>query len=362
MKKRRLTNMTIGEVSSCREGINKDAKAVFWKAADDDVDVVKGKFNEVLQAAHIEEAVRAIMSPMYDYSEMLRSSFYRVLADENISPDQKESALKTCIEEFASELTKALSVTIQIFEKEAKDMPDKETVYTQEQFDKAVKEAVDKALDEQKARVDELSILAKMTAEEKSYYDSIQKDDDKALFRKATVDQRKELIKKAKDEDETYTTAEGRVIRKSVVGDDTFAVLKSQEERIHKQAETIRIEKEKRELAEFEKAAEKEYPNVPGEPIVKAKILRQIDSINDESVKKGLLELLKSANNAIGKSFDSIGGSGSGNTGQSVLVQITDLATQVAKSKGISIEKAKQEVILSNPELYREYEKEMYGN
>jgi len=83
--------------------------------------------------------------------------------------------------------------------------------------------------------------------------------------------------------DETFES-EGVVIRKSEVGEPTFKLLKSQAEKL--------------ELGAFEKKAQAEIANLPGELTLKAKVLRTISKL-DKDVREGLEAMLKGGSAAV---------------------------------------------------------------
>ena len=86
----------------------------------------------------------------------------------------------------------------------------------------------------------------------------------------ATVTKAKETVEK----DEVIKVGEIEV-KKSAVGDATFAVIKAQ------QAEIVK-ERDARELVELTKRAETEYASLPGEPVAKAKVLKAMAGLGEE--------------------------------------------------------------------------------
>lgn len=157
-------------------------------------------------------------------------------------------------------------------------------------------------------------------------------------------------VTKAKDaaaNDEVVKIDDKTEVRKSVVGDATFAVIKAQQAQ-------IAHERSARELVEVAKRAETEFGNFPGEAIAKAKALVSLAALPEEP-RKTLEEMLKAGNAALGKSFTSIGSSGhSPSFGGSADEQLDNLAKAKAKEENIDFHKA-YDAVLASPEGKRLY-------
>ena len=110
------------------------------------------------------------------------------------------------------------------------------------------------------------------------------------------------LIEKSVEADEVLTV-DGQQIRKSVVGDVSFAVFKSQEARIAKSEEVARLEKENRLFQEDIKKAADAWPNIKGTDIEKGSLFAIIHGIKNEDVKKYALEVFASANEVVSKTL-----------------------------------------------------------
>lgn len=128
-------------------------------------------------------------------------------------------------------------------------------------------EEVQKELDALKAQNAELEALAKMSDDEKSYMDKMS-DEDKKKWMQMTPEERKERMRTAKAADERYTTVDGQIIQKSALGAETFALFKSQDERLRKmQADA--------DMAEAQALVKSICPNLPGEPDSMAGAIRK---------------------------------------------------------------------------------------
>jgi hypothetical protein len=91
--------------------------------------------------------------------------------------------------------------------------------------------------------------------------------------------------------DETFE-AGGVTIHKSEVGEGPFKLMKSQQERI--------------EISDFEKAATSQVPNLPGETVAKAKVLRAVAKMDKETA-DALNAMLKAGNEAMAKMLKPLG-------------------------------------------------------
>lgn len=314
-KVRILHNLKLNEVSLVTNPANPDAHVHLVKFADDDVN--KSAFNEILNEMEIEEKIRDVIRPMWGLSDVLMSAFYRIMQDDSLSMDQKKKELKASINEFASKFKQSLdeikidkstassgSVTkeeSEMDEKKLQELIAKAVEAANGKLDVAaitaiVKDAVSAALTDKDAQIRKLQAEASLTAEQKAYYDKLS-DVEKEAFLKLDAKKRDAEVKKASDSDETVEI-EGRIVRKSVVGDDLFYIMKSQSDRLQTQEEMVRKEREARELAEFEKIAKDEYSNLPGTDAEKAKVLKFM-SICDPGVKTTLETIMKAANEGL---------------------------------------------------------------
>ena len=143
-----------------------------------------------------------------------------------------------------------------------------------------------------------------------------------------------ELAKRAEiaKSDESFEYA-GKTIRKSVVGDDVFTVMKAQ-------ADTI-------EMAEFTKRAEGEFKHLTGEPLAKAKALRAVAKMGKED-REAIEAMLKAGEIAMADRLTVKGADGGAPVG-SAQAQLEKLAETRATEKKITKSAAYAEV-LETPE------------
>ena len=139
--------------------------------------------------------------------------------------------------------------------------------------------------------------------------------------------------------DETFE-AEGVTIRKSEVGEASFKVMKAQQDKL--------------ELADFEKRATSDIPNLPGETTLKAKVLRAVSKM-EKDVREGLEAMLKGGSAAF-KTLSKSAGADTppdATTDQGKLdAMVNDYATKNSVTKAVAYTK-----VLETPEGAELYNK-----
>lgn len=162
-------------------------------------------------------------------------------------------------------------------------------------------DALQAKIDELTQRAEKAEAINALKADERAHFDSLSGADADAFLGKSE-DERVSIMKAAGDADPVvYKSLDGSEFRAS---DDPRVVKAVQ--RADEATKAAGDEREKRESLELEKRAEAELPNLPGTPAVRASVLKAVESIEDEDVRKGALEALKSANAGI---FERAGGS-----------------------------------------------------
>ena len=158
-------------------------------------------------------------------------------------------------------------------------------------------------------------------------------------------------------EDETIEIG-GATFKKSLIGESAFEAIRASA------VETIKLRKQM-EHQEMVARVEKEYPNVAGDPSVKADILAMFEKSSDK-VKEAGLAMLKSLNEA-GKEFKKEIGSNSGgdatsfakfDTDDEATAKLDALAKEYAKKNSVDYVTA-YDAILDTPEGAELYEKHL---
>lgn len=166
-------------------------------------------------------------------------------------------------------------------------------------------DAVQKKLDDAVAERDAAIAKSKMSDAERAYMDDEKDEKKKKKFLDMNADERKQFISKRNEGDETIEVG-GRTIRKSIVGEDTFAVFKAQQDQIN--ASKLDVEKARGEArtTRLEKRASDEFPHVKGKSNEIAKVLGHMESA-PEDVRKVFDEIMKSAEEMAQGAFTSLG-------------------------------------------------------
>lgn len=170
----------------------------------------------------------------------------------------------------------------------------------------------------------------------------------KSMDEKLAEIQKAATVNKTANADETVTV-NGTTFAKSAVGDATFAALKA----ACAQSEAVRKELEEQKLMA---RVEKEYPNVAGEPVQKAKLLGMIEGCTDAGLREFGLGILKSLNDTSAEFAKEVGSNGNGKVNDHLDVQKMDtdtdaslkldaLAKELAAKESISISAAYAKVL-----------------
>lgn len=199
--------------------------------------------------------------------------------------------------------------------KRSDEMSDKDTITKKEHEDAlAALKATHKSeidtlkveVEKMKADLAEALAKGKMSDDEKACMDGMD-DNKKKKFLSMSADERRAEIVKFRSGDETITVA-GSVVRKSIVGEATFNVLKAQEERLIANEKAIAKANDEAETARIEKRVAEEFSHVAGTPAQKVLILKAfaLPGIAKDA-RDALDAILKSAEQMAIKAFDKIG-------------------------------------------------------
>ena len=241
-----------------------------------------------------------------------------------------------------------------------------ENIQLTNDVEKSVDEsAVDSAADLEKAFDEKLAAAINaaydaMFAFEPSEYELVKamsKEEKDELMSLSPEERKKKL--KAAIEGEEVAKFEGREVRKSSVGEDTFHLykrLEAMEIQVAKEREAKELEvakaKEAEELAKLEKRASEEFGNLPGDASEIAAVLKALTSL-DEEVAKSIEAIMKVANEAHETAFVEKGVKKAPEA-DDVEVKKAALNTKIEdimKSRSVSKSKAFEIVAAENPEL-----------
>jgi len=211
-----------------------------------------------------------------------------------------------------------------------------------------------------KSKLSDAEMKASMTDEEKEHFNGLPEAEKKS-FMAMDPEARKKSVKKRAIDDETVTI-DGTVIKKSAIGSDMFAVIKSQQAALQAQREEVLKAAALVEMSELKKRADDEYKHLPGTVEAKAAILKGAKSMSAEA-SAALEAILKAAEKMAAEAY-STKGAKNGKTGdsgvnKSAASELEELAKEVAKNDKISYEKAYSQVIEKRSDLYTKFLSEL---
>jgi len=266
------------------------------------------------------------------------------------------------LEKQVEELTKTLNAAIEAkgeLDKAKKPPPfvsaDDEEEEAQE-TKKALAE-VQKQLDEAKAENEALKLDATMTVDEKEFCKDADAAAKKAFMAKSVAERRRDMdLKKSKDE---VCTLEGHEIRKSVVGDAQFAILKATSTKLAQAEADIRKERDAREMAELTKRADDLYAHVPGTTQERANMLKVMDAL-EEPLRKAFEAVFTQSEKLAGKAFESVGRGTSPDEIEKARRGATDFKKRIdeiqAANKNMSRSDAMTKARLQYPDEFKAYQ------
>jgi hypothetical protein len=198
------------------------------------------------------------------------------------------------------------------------------------------------------ANLDTVTKVAALPEAHRDFYEKLGSDEEKATFMSKSADDRQAQIDEiVKGDPVEYTALDGTAYRKSA-GEATIRLAKQVDEQARRLA---KAEGEKA-TAEFEKRAEGEMGNLPGSTAVRAEVLKAVEAIQDEDVRKGGLELLKAANTAMGSTTKNRGTSLTpAPDAGSAEAQLNALAKSYAEENDVDFYTAYDKVAKTRPEL-----------
>ena len=208
---------------------------------------------------------------------------------------------------------------------------------------------------EMEARLTKAEILATLTDSEKVYLSGLTKSAAKKFL---ASDERDEIMQKSADSDPVVATTEsGREIRKSQDPTGMLAELVLEKAKDKKKIKDLDDDNKKKDL---EKRAG-ELKTLPGTTGTKVAMLKALDSIEDEAVRKSALESLNANAAAKSADFDEVGETDASVEVSEGLDRLDELAKSIQeKTPGLSYEKAYVQA-MTTPEGSLAYTKSQEG-
>ena len=169
---------------------------------------------------------------------------------------------------------------------------------------KAQLEEVNKQLETLKSERDAAVAKADLSDAERTFVETLDAEN-ASEFMKMSKKARASFMKTADETDETLVVG-SRTVRKSIVGEDVFEVMKAQEERLKLSEEIAKKERDDRITTQLQKRAEAELNNLPGSVAEKVDVLKAVSGL-DEAVVETLNKIFKAADESLSGAYTSFG-------------------------------------------------------
>lgn len=364
-----LKQLRLDELSLVQRGANKGALVTLHKRADPEIATL-AKFGGALVACAAdgdEKSFEALLAAneaerkRWEANDKLWPLFsalsdsLRAIVTSGDDRTAKVAQIRTNVEAFMASVRDALPDVESELQKALRDNPAAAGV---------MKEAGARPGPETRKEGDLMKTVEQLTAElatmtqkaetATAALQTAQSERDAAVKKAADATAEVDALKKAAEiaKADEFIEVDGVKLYKSVAGEQNFAFAKAQQTRLLKSEEAV-------ELTKFEKAAESDYGNLPGEPVAKAKALRAIAKMGDED-RKIVETMLKAGNAAQMGLTTELGKANPGPAPGSAIEKLDALAKKHAADNKIPFTKAYSEV-LDTPEgaaLYAKSEDE----
>lgn len=278
---RKATALRIGFLSAVDMPAHEGAEAVVLKARIHKSEtttvttskLVKSIFSDALREKQYEADAAAMIDQMWNsqlYSGFVEAA-ENIAKDPNIPDDQKPMELRRAVDEFINTLHSAMLAASKVT--------------------KQTTQGADMATEKELAK---FKALAEMTDVQKQHFGTLS-EVDQASFIAMSADDREAVVKALTATDESFTDIDGAVVTKSKVGDAAYAVMKSQNARLVKMQNDL-------DMSRLTKQAEADLSHLPGDTVLKAKVLKAIEAM-PQSERDALVAMLKAGDAASKEGF-----------------------------------------------------------
>lgn len=196
--------------------------------------------------------------------------------------------------------------------------------------------------------------LAGLNAVERAHYDTLGEDAKSGFLSKSREDRMQDISKASERNEVVYTDIEGTEYTKS--DDPRMVSLAKRNDELIKKSRADQLELEK---AELRKRVESDFSHLPGTIEDNMEMLKAIESIPDEEVRKRSIESLKAQNSAMTKVYTTVGTSAQP-TETSAQGKLEKMAKDHAEKHSTTYEIAYSKVLTTTAgrELYAEMAKQ----
>lgn len=209
---------------------------------------------------------------------------------------------------------------------------------------------VKKRLEKSEKRAERAEKMAELTDVQKAHFGSLSFEAQDSFLGNTPAAREAAVVKAAGNDPVVYTTLGGEEIRKSA-----GSLLLSLAKRADDSEKELAVEKAARQNETFAKSAKETLSNLPGEDSVQIALMKAVAGIPSEEDRKGVIEILKAANQGVTKAFENSGTS-TGSTAGNAEDKLEKMATDHFTKNGGTFEKS-YKAVMETPEgrkLYRE--------
>lgn len=270
------TELKIGFLSAVDMPAHEGAQAVVLKARMTEKgtmtteQLMKSVFTDALMETKVEQNLCDLLwQKVWPVNDALKEAAENIVKDDTIT--DKQAAMRQIISEYVAEVSRVLNET-DVF----KSNPQQEA---------------DMADEKQLAK---FKALAAMSDVQKAHHAKLD-EQGQAEFEAMSSEDRDAVVKALHVEDETFVGDDGVTVSKAAVGAAAFSVMKSQ----HLQISNLR---EQADLTRLAKQAESDLSHLPGEVVLKAKVLKSIERM-PQAERDALTAMLKAGDAASAAGF-----------------------------------------------------------
>jgi hypothetical protein len=265
------------------------------------------------------------------------------------------------VAELEGQVTKLEAQIVDLSKKLAKAQEENGSTEVAKELEEATKALTEasEALEKLTKERDEAVAIAKLSSEEREYCADMSADDRSAFMSKSPEDRKKDMAKKA--EGDESVTLDGATIKKSVVGEGVFAILKSQSEKQAELAKKLQEEQDIRKKAEFEKRADDQFSHVPGTTQERGEMLKAMADM-PEAIRKSFEKVFEQSEKLAKAGFDKIGSSDSGKpldpSVKKATMDFNAKVSEIKKRDECNSQEAMTKARKEYPELFKLYQGE----
>lgn len=337
-----LHKFKMNEISSVDRPAQKGAKMVLMKR--DSLELAKGAFVDALQELRLENTVREALDGLWETQAALREAVTEIVECPEEYPDQ-QAAITQALAEFSAEVramvaaaAKPISDVADGGEPPSDDGTSKRETQSPEEGMMKTQEELTTELELVTKQLAKAESYGRLTDIEKAHFNSLPTIDQDLFIKMDTGARANALEKAAASNPVVYTTSDGTEFRKN---DDPRLI--SMAKQADENLKVAKAAQDKADTMEFEKRANDELGNLPGDKAAKIALLKAINGITDETIRTGVSQLIKAGNDGLAAAFNTHGTMTPADG--SAEHQLDSLAKAYAAANNVTFAKAYDEVL-----------------